>query len=60
LFSMRLRFVLSPQGSYYEGEIATNPKGVSRWRDAIDTMILMKYFKVKSVQGRLFQKSTHN
>ena len=60
LFSMRLRFVLSPQGSYYEGEIATNPKGVSRWRDAIDTLILMKYFKVKSVQGRLFQKSTHN
>ncbi len=60
LFSMRLRFVLSPQGSYYEGEIATNPKGVSRWRDAIDTLILMKYFKVKSVQGRLFQKSTNN
>ncbi|TAK55567.1 MAG: hypothetical protein EPO24_12025 [Bacteroidetes bacterium] len=60
LFSLRLKFVLSPQGEYYETELDTNPGGISRWRDAIDDLILMKFFKAKTVQGRLFQKSTNN
>jgi hypothetical protein len=60
LFSLRLKFVLSPQGAYYEQEIATNPRGISRWRDMIDTMILMKFFKTRTVHGRLFQKTSNN
>ncbi len=59
LFSLRLKFVLSPQGAYYESELATNPGGISRWRDIIDTIILMKFFKTRTVQGRLFQKQSN-
>ncbi len=54
LFALRLRFVTSPQGEFYETELATNPQGVSRWIDRIDRLVLTR-FSHNSLQGRLFQ-----
>jgi len=53
VFSVRLRFVLSPGGQYYEEELLLHPEGISRWRDEIDTLILNSFFTSKKLFGRL-------
>ncbi len=53
VFSMRLRFVLTALGKYYEGMIAAQPLQVTRWRDEIDNAILHYFFKGKRYLGRL-------
>lgn len=55
-FSLRLRFISSAQGEYYETEIATRPQQVSRWRDWVDNLVLSQFFQYKVFNGRLFQK----
>ncbi|MDI6766456.1 MAG: hypothetical protein QME52_06500 [Bacteroidota bacterium] len=57
-FSLRLRFVTSVQGEFYETELATNPQQVSRWRDWIDNLVIAQFFNYKIFNGRLFQNST--
>jgi len=54
-FGLRLRFIGSVQGEFYETELATNPKQVTRWRDWVDDMILSQFFNFKLFNGRLFQ-----
>lgn len=54
-FSLRLRFVTSVQGEFYETELATNPQQVSRWRDWLDNLVLSQFFNFKLFNGRLFQ-----
>ncbi len=54
-FALRLRFITSPQGEFYETELATNPQQVSRWRDWVDNLILSHFFNLKVFNGRLFQ-----
>lgn len=54
-FSLRLRFITSVQGEFYETELATNPQQISRWRDWVDDMVLAKFFNFKIFNGRLFQ-----
>jgi hypothetical protein len=53
VFSMRLRFVLSPSGQYYEEELLLRPESITRWRDEIDTLILNSFFTTKKLFGRL-------
>jgi hypothetical protein len=55
-FSLRLRFISSVQGEYYETELAANPQQISRWRDWIDNLVLSQFFQYKVFNGRLFQK----
>jgi hypothetical protein len=55
-FSLRLRFIVSPPGEFYETELASNPSRISRWRDWIDTIIIAKFLSLKPLQGRLFQQ----
>jgi hypothetical protein len=57
-FSMRLKFITSPQGEFYETELAANPNQISRWRDWIDNMVLAHFFNFKIFNGRLFQNPT--
>jgi hypothetical protein len=54
-FSLRLRFITSVQGEFYEAELATNPQQISRWRDWVDEIVLAKFFNFKIFNGRLFQ-----
>ncbi|MBI5214288.1 MAG: hypothetical protein HY960_00885 [Ignavibacteriae bacterium] len=59
LFALRLKFVVSPQGAFYESELSSNPSGISRWRDSVDDFIMKKFFVNKPVQGRLFEQSVN-
>jgi len=54
-FSLRLSFITSVQGEFYETELATNPRQVSRLRDWVDNMVLSHFFNFKLFNGRLFQ-----
>ena len=55
-FALRLHFITSVQGEFYETELATNPQQVSRWRDWIDNLILSQFSNFKLFNGRLFQR----
>ena len=54
-FSLRLKFITSVQGEFYETELASNPQQVSRWRDWVDNLVLAQFFNFKLFNGRLFQ-----
>ncbi len=56
-FGLRLRFITSVQGEFYETELAANPQQISRWRDWIDNLILSQFSNFKLFNGRLFQRS---
>lgn len=55
-FSLRLKFITSVQGEFYESELATNPQLITRWRDGIDNFVLRYFFNIKPFNGRLFEK----
>lgn len=42
-FDLKLRFVLSPTGDYYERVMLESPTSLTRWRDEIDTIILKTF-----------------
>jgi len=54
LFFLRLQFITSPNGEFYEQEIATSPKGITRWRDKFDELILDHFINSSNPKGRLF------
>ncbi len=54
-FGLRLRFITSVQGEFYESELAAHPQQVSRWRDWVDNIVLAHFFNFKIFNGRLFQ-----
>ena len=45
LFILRLNFVRSTTGQYYESMLETSPEKVTRWRDEIDNLILRMFSK---------------
>lgn len=54
-FALRLRFITSVQGEFYETELATNPHRITRWRDWLDNLVLSQFFNFKIFNGRMFQ-----
>jgi hypothetical protein len=54
VFLMRLRFITSVRGEFYEQELAANPSGVTRWRDGLDNVVIDGFFNRKMILGRLF------
>jgi len=56
-FAMRLRFITSVKGEFYEQELALSPKGVTRWRDSLDNIVIEKFFNRKLLLGRMFATS---
>jgi hypothetical protein len=54
-FSLRLNFITSIHGEFYEKELALHPSQITRWRDWIDNLILANFFSLKRINGRLFQ-----
>jgi hypothetical protein len=54
-FSLRLKFITSVQGEFYETELSEHPQSISRWRDWLDNLVLAHFFNFKIFNGRLFQ-----
>ena len=54
-FALRLRFITSVQGEFYETELAANPRQITRWRDWMDNFVLSQFFNFKLFNGRMFQ-----
>jgi len=59
-FSLRLAFITSAQGEFYESELAINPQQISRWRDWVDDLVLSHFFTSKPFLGRFFQSTSAN
>ena len=57
-FGLRLRFITSVQGEFYEQEIHTSPQNVTRWRDGVDNLLIRNFFNPKYVIGRMFANSS--
>ena len=53
-FSVRLRFITSVKGEFYEQELAASPSAVTRWRDALDNIVIERFFNRKLILGRMF------
>jgi hypothetical protein len=56
-FSMRLKFITSVKGEFYEQELALSPSAVTRWRDSLDNLVVEKFFNRKLILGRMFVES---
>jgi hypothetical protein len=52
-FGLRLRFITSANGEFYEQEVLASPRSITRWRDIVDEIVLEKFFNRKLVLGRL-------
>jgi len=50
---LRLRFITSPKGEFYEQEIAARPSGITRWRDSVDNFVIAKFFESNTILGRM-------
>ncbi len=57
-FALRLSFITSVQGEFYETELARNPEQISRWRDWVDNLVLSHFFNTNPLIGRFFQTTT--
>jgi hypothetical protein len=42
-FTLRLRFIKSIKGEFYENELASRPNSVMRWRDALDNLVIRHF-----------------
>jgi hypothetical protein len=59
-FTLRLQFIRSIKGEFYEQEISVSPASVTRWRDALDDLLVAQFFNRKAILGRLFVRSSSN
>jgi len=57
--SLRLRFITSIKGEFYEQELSERPAGVTRWRDTLDNMVVESFFNRHTIMGRLFAVPAH-
>jgi hypothetical protein len=54
LFFLRLVFITSVKGEFYEQELASRPGAITRWRDTLDNLVIEKFFDRKALLGRMF------
>jgi hypothetical protein len=57
-FSLRLRFITSVKGEFYERELVSDAEHISRWRDAFDNLVVRHFLDPKAVHGRLLASRT--
>lgn len=53
-FGLRLRFITSVKGEFYELELVHNAQHVTRWRDWVDNVVVHYFLNPKALRGRLF------
>jgi hypothetical protein len=51
-FSLRLRFVTSVKGEFYESELVHNAEHITRWRDWVDNLVVHYFLNPKALRGR--------
>jgi hypothetical protein len=51
-FMLRIRFITSVNGEFYESELAASPSKITRWRDTLDNIVIEKFFNRKLILGR--------
>lgn len=56
VFLLRLRFVLSLEGRYYEKRLVEEPIRISRWRDAMDDYIIRAFFSRNPFKNRFLSR----
>lgn len=59
-FALRLDFITSTRGEYYEQEIVVRPTGVTRWRDWLDELLITHFISGNSLKRRLFAKKSED
>lgn len=52
LFFVRLRFVQSIEGTYYERQLEIDASHITRWRDAFDNWVLRQFMNPGELGGR--------
>lgn len=57
-FGLRLRFITSVKGEFYERELVSDSEHISRWRDAFDNLVVRHFLNSKAIHGRLFAPRT--
>jgi len=57
VFLLRLRFLLSHEGRYYESRLAHGSVQVARWRDSFDNYVIKKFFKENPFKARFLTKT---
>ena len=57
-FGLRLRFITSVKGEFYERELVSDAEHISRWRDAFDNLVVRHFLNPKAIHGRLFAPRT--
>ncbi len=53
-FSLRLRFITSVKGEFYERELVSDSQHISRWRDVFDSLVVRHFLNPKALHGRFF------
>jgi hypothetical protein len=53
-FSLRLSFITSIKGEFYERELVSDAEHISRWRDGIDNLVVRHFLNPETFHGRLF------
>jgi len=57
--ALRLRFISSVRGEFYETELSERPAAITRWRDTLDNMVVESFFNRHTLMGRLFAVPEH-
>ena len=52
-FGLRLRFITSVKGEFYEHELVHNAQHITRWRDGVDNLVVHYFLNPKALRGRL-------
>jgi hypothetical protein len=52
-FGLRLRFISTVQGEFYEQQLVSSPQRITRWRDWVDNFVLSYIFNSQTLVGRL-------
>jgi hypothetical protein len=59
IFGLRLRFIETVEGKYYERRLSSDPSRITRWRDALDNWLLKEFMNPHALDRRfLTQRKT--
>jgi hypothetical protein len=56
LFALRLHFIQSVEGSYYERHLVESADGITRWRDAADNWLLKEFMNTRDLDRRFLTR----
>ncbi len=60
LFALRLHFIKSVEGGYYERRLIEGPEGITRWRDAFDNWVVRQFMNQGELERRFLIQRNSN